>query len=230
MILSWFQVSWSPQEADNCHGCCFRNGIFTLKKYCAFWLEMWQFARELEGSYAANMQGIFSSCGLFILLHCLHCDKAKKLAFHQVGDFGLSKIKRNTLVSGGVRGTLPWMAPELLNGSSNKVSEKVQLHILSGNLESPLVTMNTKIASYRLIQVYLLLDFDFATNKLVVQLAPPYAFKTFSSSSNLSHRFTLKKERNYYFAYLVDHCPLLSLIISIIWEALIINVIMFFNL
>ncbi|RWW22479.1 hypothetical protein BHE74_00009100 [Ensete ventricosum] len=43
----------------------------------------------------------------------------------QVGDFGLSKIKRNTLVSGGVRGTLPWMAPELLNGSSNKVSEKV---------------------------------------------------------------------------------------------------------
>jgi serine/threonine protein kinase len=43
----------------------------------------------------------------------------------QVGDFGLSKIKRNTLVSGGVRGTLPWMAPELLNGSSSKVSEKV---------------------------------------------------------------------------------------------------------
>lgn len=28
-------------------------------------------------------------------------------------------------MSGGVRGTLPWMAPELLNGSSNKVSEKV---------------------------------------------------------------------------------------------------------
>lgn len=46
----------------------------------------------------------------------------------QVGDFGLSKIKRNTLVSGGVRGTLPWMAPELLNGGSNKVSEKVRCH------------------------------------------------------------------------------------------------------
>ncbi|URD83365.1 Protein kinase domain containing protein [Musa troglodytarum] len=45
----------------------------------------------------------------------------------QVGDFGLSKIRRNTLVSGGVRGTLPWMAPELLNGSSNKVSEKVDV-------------------------------------------------------------------------------------------------------
>lgn len=93
------------------------------------------------------MQGIFSSCGLFILLHCLHCDKAKKLAFHQVGDFGLSKIKRNTLVSGGVRGTLPWMAPELLNGSSNKVSEKVKLHIMTGKVESRLVTTNTKIAT-----------------------------------------------------------------------------------
>ncbi|XP_052133766.1 uncharacterized protein LOC127752443 isoform X2 [Oryza glaberrima] len=45
----------------------------------------------------------------------------------KVGDFGLSKIKRNTLVSVGVRGTLPWMAPELLNGSSNKVSEKVDV-------------------------------------------------------------------------------------------------------
>ncbi|KAK4355070.1 hypothetical protein RND71_024041 [Anisodus tanguticus] len=44
-----------------------------------------------------------------------------------VGDFGLSKIKRNTLVSGGVRGTLPWMTPELLNGSSSKVSEKVDV-------------------------------------------------------------------------------------------------------
>lgn len=45
----------------------------------------------------------------------------------KVGDFGLSRIKRNTLVSGGVRGTLPWMAPELLNGSSNGVSEKVDV-------------------------------------------------------------------------------------------------------
>ncbi|KAL1368290.1 hypothetical protein HN51_022437 [Arachis hypogaea] len=45
----------------------------------------------------------------------------------KVGDFGLSRIKRNTLISGGVRGTLPWMAPELLNGSSNRVSEKVDV-------------------------------------------------------------------------------------------------------
>ncbi|KAK9160201.1 hypothetical protein Syun_006542 [Stephania yunnanensis] len=29
--------------------------------------------------------------------------------------------------SGGVRGTLPWMAPELLNGSSSRVSEKVDV-------------------------------------------------------------------------------------------------------
>ncbi|KAL3523069.1 hypothetical protein ACH5RR_015903 [Cinchona calisaya] len=45
----------------------------------------------------------------------------------KVGDFGLSKIKRNTLVTGGVRGTLPWMAPELLNGGSSRVSEKVDV-------------------------------------------------------------------------------------------------------
>ncbi|CAA2974925.1 Tyrosine kinase [Olea europaea subsp. europaea] len=45
----------------------------------------------------------------------------------KVGDFGLSKIKRNTLVSAGLRGTLPWMAPELMDGSSIKVSEKVDV-------------------------------------------------------------------------------------------------------
>lgn len=45
----------------------------------------------------------------------------------KVGDFGLSKIKQNTLVSGGVRGTLPWMAPELLSGSSDLVSDKVDV-------------------------------------------------------------------------------------------------------
>ncbi|KAL7586257.1 uncharacterized protein LOC111908357 [Lactuca sativa] len=45
----------------------------------------------------------------------------------KVGDLGLSKVKRQTLISGGVRGTLPWMAPELLNGSSSLVSEKVDV-------------------------------------------------------------------------------------------------------
>lgn len=46
------------------------------------------------------------------------------LHYFQVGDLGLSKVKCKTLISGGVRGTLPWMAPELLNGSSSLVSEK----------------------------------------------------------------------------------------------------------
>ncbi|KAI5076157.1 hypothetical protein GOP47_0008222 [Adiantum capillus-veneris] len=45
----------------------------------------------------------------------------------KVGDLGLSKVKQQTFVSGGVRGTLPWMAPELLNGSSSLVSEKVDV-------------------------------------------------------------------------------------------------------
>ena len=43
----------------------------------------------------------------------------------QVADFGLSKMKQATLISGGMRGTLPWMAPELLTMSGTKVSEKV---------------------------------------------------------------------------------------------------------
>ncbi|KAE8659297.1 Serine/threonine protein kinase, putative isoform 2 [Hibiscus syriacus] len=46
----------------------------------------------------------------------------------KVADFGLSRVKRNTLVSGGVRGTLPWMAPELLNGNNTHVSEKVDVY------------------------------------------------------------------------------------------------------
>ncbi|PWA36574.1 hypothetical protein CTI12_AA596860 [Artemisia annua] len=37
----------------------------------------------------------------------------------------LNYLKRqHTLLSGGVRGTLPWMAPELLSGKSCMVSEK----------------------------------------------------------------------------------------------------------
>eukprot|EP00850_Spirogloea_muscicola_P000620 SM000002S05700 [mRNA] locus=s2:1699231:1706176:+ [translate_table: standard] len=45
----------------------------------------------------------------------------------KVGDLGLSKIKHKTMVSGGVRGTLPWMAPELLDGRSTLVTEKVDV-------------------------------------------------------------------------------------------------------
>lgn len=45
----------------------------------------------------------------------------------KVGDFGLSKVKHQTLVSGGVRGTLPWMAPELLSGKCSMVSDKIDV-------------------------------------------------------------------------------------------------------
>jgi serine/threonine protein kinase len=50
-------------------------------------------------------------------------------SFLQIGDLGLSKIKQKTLVSGGIRGTIPWMAPELLN-SKDMVTEKVRMLIL----------------------------------------------------------------------------------------------------
>ncbi|KAL0910919.1 hypothetical protein M5K25_019016 [Dendrobium thyrsiflorum] len=46
----------------------------------------------------------------------------------KVGDFGLSKVKCNTLSSGSARGTIPWMAPELLNGRRDLVSEKVDVY------------------------------------------------------------------------------------------------------
>ncbi|KAK3011169.1 hypothetical protein RJ639_010936, partial [Escallonia herrerae] len=48
--------------------------------------------------------------------------------FWKIGDLGLSKVKQHTLVSGGVRGTLPWMAPELLSGKSNMVTEKIDVY------------------------------------------------------------------------------------------------------
>ncbi|KAL5773117.1 hypothetical protein ACOSQ2_013041 [Xanthoceras sorbifolium] len=46
----------------------------------------------------------------------------------KIGDLGLSKVKQHTLVSGGVRGTLPWMAPELLSGKSHMVTEKIDVY------------------------------------------------------------------------------------------------------
>ncbi|XP_077214910.1 RAF-like serine/threonine-protein kinase 24 [Tasmannia lanceolata] len=46
----------------------------------------------------------------------------------KIGDLGLSKVKQHTLVSGGVRGTLLWMAPELLSGKSNMVTEKIDVY------------------------------------------------------------------------------------------------------
>jgi hypothetical protein len=59
----------------------------------------------------------------------------------------LSRIKRNTLVSGGVRGTLPWMAPELLNGSSNKVSEKVIIIYFTTNWFSLMDDLSSNLSS-----------------------------------------------------------------------------------
>ncbi|XP_062189971.1 serine/threonine-protein kinase STE20-like [Phragmites australis] len=46
----------------------------------------------------------------------------------KVADFGLSKVKQTTMVSGEMRGTLPWMAPEMLEMSSNRVSAKVDVY------------------------------------------------------------------------------------------------------
>lgn len=46
----------------------------------------------------------------------------------KIGDLGLSKVKQHTLVSGGVRGTLPWMAPELLSGKCHMVTEKIDVY------------------------------------------------------------------------------------------------------
>ncbi|KAI3709134.1 hypothetical protein L2E82_38893 [Cichorium intybus] len=46
----------------------------------------------------------------------------------KIGDLGLSKVKQHTLLSGGVRGTLPWMTPELLSGKSHMVSEKIDVY------------------------------------------------------------------------------------------------------
>jgi len=65
------------------------------------------------------------------------------------------------------------MAPELLNGSSNKVSEKVNFQTIFRNLESLLVTGNMKIAS-KLICIFIQNHIEIVTNKVVVQLAPPY--------------------------------------------------------
>nr|CAD1834182.1 unnamed protein product [Ananas comosus var. bracteatus] len=46
----------------------------------------------------------------------------------KIGDLGLSKVKQRTLVSGGIRGTIPWMAPELFSCTKNMVTEKVDVY------------------------------------------------------------------------------------------------------
>ncbi|KAL5976962.1 hypothetical protein ACLOJK_021300 [Asimina triloba] len=67
----------------------------------------------------------------------------------KIGDFGLAKEKQNTFVSAGARGTLPWMAPELLKSNRNLVTEKVDVlsfgivmwELLTG--EAPYAGMST---------------------------------------------------------------------------------------
>ncbi|KAG0475161.1 hypothetical protein HPP92_014847 [Vanilla planifolia] len=56
----------------------------------------------------------------------------------KIGDLGLSKVKQHTLVSGGIRGTLPWMAPELLSGKTSMVSEKIDVYSFGGIVNSTL--------------------------------------------------------------------------------------------
>ncbi|XP_026423400.1 probable serine/threonine-protein kinase SIS8 isoform X1 [Papaver somniferum] len=59
----------------------------------------------------------------------------------KVGDFGLSKEK-GIAMTGGPRGTLEWMAPELLNGSNSKISDKVDVYsfgIVLSEIETRLV-------------------------------------------------------------------------------------------
>ncbi|KAG9459711.1 hypothetical protein H6P81_004219 [Aristolochia fimbriata] len=46
----------------------------------------------------------------------------------KIGDLGLSKVKRRTTVSGGIRGTIQWMAPELLTDQNSMVTEKVDVY------------------------------------------------------------------------------------------------------
>ncbi|GAA0163842.1 non-receptor serine/threonine protein kinase [Lithospermum erythrorhizon] len=67
----------------------------------------------------------------------------------KIGDLGLSKIKQRSIVSGGFRGTLPWMAPELFDPKS-MVTEKVDVYsfaivmweLLTG--ETPYANMRSK--------------------------------------------------------------------------------------
>ena len=54
-------------------------------------------------------------------------------------------MKQHTLVSGGVRGTLPWMAPELLSGKCTMVTEKVSVGTLNYPLFRPLLVANLSL-------------------------------------------------------------------------------------
>jgi serine/threonine protein kinase len=54
----------------------------------------------------------------------------------KMNDMGLSKVKHQTLVSGGARGTLPWMAPELLSEIHDLVERGSAKRHTAGNLSN----------------------------------------------------------------------------------------------
>lgn len=67
-ILFFFKASWSPEETHYCHGCSLWDGVFTFKKHCAFWFEMWQLTGEPERSFSTHMQGY----NLIFWKSCVH--------------------------------------------------------------------------------------------------------------------------------------------------------------
>lgn len=50
----------------------------------------------------------------------------------KIGDLGLSKKKKDSFVSGNMRGTLPWMAPELFPGVRKRQQQQHQAHGVQG--------------------------------------------------------------------------------------------------
>ena len=142
------QDNRSSEESNISHGCCIWHGVFAWEEYSPFWPEVWESTGEHEGSAATNLQGLIPSPAfpftalsfwgiLVAMVDIFSWLFPTQILSDQVGDLGLSKVKQHTLVSGGVRGTLPWMAPELLSGKSNMVSEKVRLLCLVSTLIRP---------------------------------------------------------------------------------------------
>lgn len=94
-----------------------------LSDRCARYLTKMYFLVWIRFFYTACCTWLsFNICYEF---HRLKINMFKISLLLQIGDLGLSKIKQRTLISGGVRGTIPWMAPELLHSKSNMVTEKV---------------------------------------------------------------------------------------------------------
>ncbi|XP_039019010.1 uncharacterized protein LOC120150400 isoform X2 [Hibiscus syriacus] len=82
-----------------------------------------------SGTYGAVYHGKWKGSDVAIKRIKASCFAGKPSERERlIGDLGLSKVRQHTLVSGGVRGTLPWMAPELLSGKSNMVSEKIDVY------------------------------------------------------------------------------------------------------